>query len=235
MPAIDSKIDVRGDTFARNRAHMAALVDALRALEARTREKSARAKPLFDRRRQLLPRERVARLLDIGPPWLELSSIAGHGIDAGAIQHMGREKLLRAQEIALINKLPFVHLVESAGANLLKYRVEGFIHGGAIFHNLAKLSAAGLPVITVVHGSSPAGGAYMPGLSDYVIMVRGRAKAFLAGPPLLKAATGEIATDEELGGAVMHTHVSGLGEYLAEDDAEGVRLAREVLARLDWK
>jgi len=157
------------------------------------------------------------------------------GIDAGAIQHMGREKLLRAQDLALENKLPFVHLVESAGANLLKYRVEGFIHGGAIFRNLAKLSAAGLPVVTVVHGSSTAGGAYMPGLSDYVIMVRGRAKAFLAGPPLLKAATGEIATDEELGGAVMHTHVSGLGEYLAEDDSDGVRLAREVLSHLDWK
>jgi geranyl-CoA carboxylase beta subunit len=156
------------------------------------------------------------------------------GIDAGAIQHMGREKLLRAQSLAMENRLPFVHLVESAGANLLKYRVEGFIHGGAIFYNLARLSAAGLPVITVVHGSSTAGGAYMPGLSDYVVMVRGRAKAFLAGPPLLKAATGEIATDEELGGAVMHTHVSGLGEYLAEDDADGVRLAREVLARLDW-
>ena len=147
---------------------------------------------------------------------------------------MGREKLLRAQELALRNKLPFVHLVESAGANLLRYRVEGFIHGGAIFHNLAKLSAAGVPVVTVVHGSSTAGGAYMPGLSDYVIMVRGRAKAFLAGPPLLKAATGEIATDEELGGAVMHTHVSGLGEYLAEDDADGVRFAREVIARLNW-
>ena len=157
------------------------------------------------------------------------------GIDAGAIQHMGREKLLRAQDLALENNLPFVHLVESAGANLLKYRVEGFIHGGAIFRNLAKLSAAGLPVVTVVHGSSTAGGAYMPGLSDYVIMVRGRAKAFLAGPPLLKAATGEIATDEELGGAVMHTHVSGLGEYLAEDDSDGVRLAREVLGRLDFK
>jgi geranyl-CoA carboxylase beta subunit len=155
------------------------------------------------------------------------------GIDAGAIQHMGREKLLRAQGLAMENRLPFVHLVESAGANLLKYRVEGFIHGGAIFCNLAKLSAAGLPVVTVVHGSSTAGGAYMPGLSDYVIMVRGRAKAFLAGPPLLKAATGEIATDEELGGAVMHTHVSGLGEYLAEDDSDGVRLAREVLSRLD--
>jgi len=269
VPAIETKIDTSGEAFARSRAHMLSLVDKLRGLEARAATKSAQAKPLFDRRGQLLPRERVARLTDIGAPWLELSSIAGYGldtpdldksvpgggmiagigvvsgvrcmvvasdsgIDAGAIQHMGREKLLRAQELALVNKLPFVHLVESAGANLLRYRVEGFIHGGAIFHNLAKLSAAGITVVTVVHGSSTAGGAYMPGLSDYVIMVRGRAKAFLAGPPLLKAATGEIATDEELGGAAMHTHVSGLGEYLAEDDADGVRFAREVIARLDW-
>ena len=270
MPAIQSKIDVAGEAFQRNRAGMLKLIERLRALEKRTRDASAETKPLFDKRGQLLPRERIARLLDAGAPWLELSSMAGYcldipdpektipgggmvsgigyvsgvrcmvvasdsGIDAGAIQHMGREKLMRAQSLALENKLPFVHLVESAGANLLKYRVEGFVHGGAIFYNLAKLSAAGLPVVTVVHGSSTAGGAYMPGLSDYVIMVRGRAKAFLAGPPLLKAATGEIATDEELGGAVMHTHVSGLGEYLAENDADGIRYAREVLARLDWK
>jgi len=270
MPALVSRLDAAGAVFQRNRARLLELIEQLRALEARTRDTSAKAKPLFDKRGQLLPRERIARLRDPGAPWLELSSMAGFclddpdpaqsvpgggmvagigyvsgvramvvasdsGIDAGAIQHMGREKLLRAQELTLENRLPFVHLVESAGANLLKYRVEGFIHGGAIFYNLAKLSAAGLPVVTVVHGSSTAGGAYMPGLSDYVIMVRGRAKAFLAGPPLLKAATGEIATDEELGGAVMHTHVSGLGEYLAEDDADGIRYAREVLARLDWR
>jgi geranyl-CoA carboxylase beta subunit len=142
--------------------------------------------------------------------------------------------MLRAQAIALESKLPFLHLVESAGANLLKYRVEFFIGGGALFYNLARLSAAGIPVVTVVHGSSTAGGAYMPGLSDYVVMVRGRARAFLAGPPLLKAATGEIATDEELGGALMHTQVSGLGEYLAEDDSDALRLAREVIGRLGW-
>jgi geranyl-CoA carboxylase beta subunit len=270
MPAIQSKIDVASEAFLGNRERMLSLIDSFRKLEERTRQKSQTAKPLFDKRGQLLPRERIARLLDAGAPWLELSSLAGYcldnpdpeksvpgggmisgigyvggvramvvasdsGIDAGAIQHMGREKLLRAQDLAMENRLPFVHLVESAGANLLKYRVEGFVHGGAIFYNLAKLSAAGLPVVTVVHGSSTAGGAYMPGLSDYVIMVRGRAKAFLAGPPLLKAATGEIATDEELGGAVMHTRVSGLGEYLAEDDSDGVRLAREVLSRLDIK
>ena len=269
MARIESRVDPHGETFARQREGMLALLGQVRALEARTAAASARAKPLFDKRGQLLPRERVARLLDPGAPWLELSTVAGFGlddpdpeksvpgggviagigfvagvrcfvnasdagIDAGAIQHMGREKILRGQQIALENRLPYLQLIESAGANLLKYQVEGFIEGGRIFYNLARLSAAGLPVVAVVHGSSTAGGAYMPGLSDYVIMVRGRAKAFLAGPPLLKAATGEIATDEELGGAEMHTAVSGLGEYLAEDDADGIRIAREVVARLGW-
>ena len=201
MPAIQSRLDPASEAFQRNREHMLQLIAGLRNLEERTRKESEKAKSLFDKRGQLLLRERIARLLDSGAPWLELSSMAGYclddpdpeksipgggmiagigyvagvramvvasdsGIDAGAIQHMGREKLLRAQGLALENRLPFVHLVESAGANLLKYRVEGFIHGGAIFHNLAKLSAAGLPVVTVVHGSSTAGGAYMPGLSD---------------------------------------------------------------------
>src|SRR6185295_17413347 len=116
----------------------------------------------------------------------------------------------------------------------MRYRVEGFVHGGALFRNLARLSAAGIPVITVQHGSGTAGGAYMPGLSDVVIMVRGRSRAFLAGPPLLKAATGEIATEEELGGAEMHTSVSGLGEALAEDDRHALGLAREWIAQLGW-
>ncbi|HMS79414.1 MAG TPA: carboxyl transferase domain-containing protein [Burkholderiaceae bacterium] len=269
MPTIESRIDPSSAAFAERRAGMLALVERMRALEARAAAASARSKPLFDRRGQLLPRERVARLLDPGAPWLELSSLAGWlvddpdpassvpgggmingighvggtrcvitasdaGIDAGAIQHMGREKLLRAQEIALENRLPFVQLIESAGANLLKYQVDGFVHGGRIFYNLARLSAAGLPVVAVVHGSSTAGGAYMPGLSDYVVMVRGRARAFLAGPPLLKAATGEIATDEELGGAEMHATVSGLGEFLADDDADALRIARELMTRLQW-
>ena len=156
------------------------------------------------------------------------------GIEAGAIQARGLEKILRVQEMALENKLPFVHLVESAGANLMKYQVEGFVLGGGLFRNLARLSAAGLPVITVQHGSGTAGGAYMPGLSDVVIMVRGRSRAFLAGPPLLMAATGEVATEEELGGAEMHTGVSGLGEYLAEDDREALGLARAVVGQLGW-
>ena len=256
--------------LARERADaMQARIAQLRALEQRAAQASARAKPVFEKRGQLLPRERVALLLDPGAPYLPLMSLAGYlrdkkdaalsvpgggmiagigfvagvramvvasdsGIDAGAIQAGGLEKILRAQEIALENRLPFVHLVESAGANLMNYHVEGFVHGGSLFRNLARLSAAGLPVITVQHGSGTAGGAYMPGLSDVVIMVRGRSRAFLAGPPLLKAATGEVATEEELGGALMHSTVSGLGEHLAEDDRHALGLARQVLARTGW-
>lgn len=156
------------------------------------------------------------------------------GIQAGSMTAATAYRLRRTQEIAYAQKLPYVHLVESAGANLMEYTVEGFLQGGTMFANLARLSKAGVPVITILHGSSTAGGAYMPGLSDYVIAVKGRGRAFLAGPPLLKAATGEIATEEELGGAQMHAEVSGLAEYLAEDDGHGAVIAREVIDRLRW-
>jgi geranyl-CoA carboxylase beta subunit len=269
MPVIESMLAVGGAQFQANRAALQAQIEQMRALEARTRLASESSKPMFDKRGQLLPRARIARLLDAGAPFLELSTLAGYlrdtpdpgrsvpgggvivgigyvqgvramvvasdsGINAGALKMTGLEKMLRAQAIALTKKLPFIHLVESAGANLMEYRVEHFIQGGEIFYNLARLSAAGMPVITVVHGSSTAGGAYMPGMSDYVVMVRERSRAFLAGPPLLKAATGEIATEEELGGAEMHASISGLAEYLAENDADALRIAREVVVTLDW-
>ena len=269
MPPIDSTVSPTGPDFQARREGMLELLGRVRELEQRTREKSAASRARFEQRGQLLPRERVALLLDAGAPFLELSTLAGYGmdtddltrsvpgggvicgigvvsgvrcmvvasdagIDAGALQPMGLDKLLRAQEVALENKLPYVQLVESAGANLLSYRVEDFVRGGATFRNLARLSAAGLPVVTVTHGSSTAGGAYQTGLSDYIILVRDRSRAFLAGPPLLKAATGEIATEEELGGAVMHTSVSGLGDYLAEDDRDALRIAREILAKIGW-
>ncbi len=157
------------------------------------------------------------------------------GIKAGAIHVMGLRKLLRAHEICLENKLPFVQLVHSAGADLLGYQPETFVRGGSMFYNMSRLSAAGLPVITVVHGASTAGGAYMPGLSDYVVMVRKQSKAFLAGAPLVKAATGEIADDESLGGADMHATVSGLAEYLANDDAEALAICRDIVSRLNWQ
>ncbi|MBM3491221.1 MAG: acyl-CoA carboxylase subunit beta [Alphaproteobacteria bacterium] len=160
--------------------------------------------------------------------------VSDSGIKAGAYHVMGLQKSLRAQEIALEQKLPLLQLVESGGADLLDYVPETFVRGGGMFYNMARLSAAGVPVITLVHGSSTAGGAYMPGMSDYTIMVRGRAKAFLAGPPLVKAAIGEVATDEELGGTDMHATVSGLTEYVADTDAEAIALLRDVVGRLGW-
>ncbi|NIF86018.1 acyl-CoA carboxylase subunit beta [Comamonas sp. Tr-654] len=271
MNVFASQWNAGGELAQQRRAATLGRIAALRELEQRAALASQRAKPQFEKRGQLLPRERVALLLDAGRPWLPLCTLAGFmqdqddpaksvpgggmlagigfvsgvrcmvvasdsGIEAGAIQEKGLDKMLRVQEIALQNKLPFIHLVESAGANLMRYRVEGFVMGGALFRNLARLSAAGLPVITVQHGSGTAGGAYMPGLSDVVIMVRGRSRAFLAGPPLLKAATGEIATEEELGGAEMHTSISGMGEYLAEDDRHALGLARAVVSQLSsWR
>ena len=154
-------------------------------------------------------------------------------IKGGTITPWGMRKTLRIQEIALKQKLPLISMIESGGANL-SYQAEMFTDGGNIFANQAQLSAAGIPQITVVHGSSTAGGAYMPGLSDYTVMVRKRAKVFLAGPPLLKAATGEIALDEDLGGAEMHCQVAGTSEFLAESDSDGIRIAREIVQSLDW-
>jgi 3-methylcrotonyl-CoA carboxylase beta subunit len=153
----------------------------------------------------------------------------------GASYPMSVKKALRAQEIAMRNRLPCVYLVESAGANLL-YQAEFFADlGGRTFANQSRMSAAGIPQIALVFGSSTAGGAYVPGLSDYTVLVKGQAKVFLGGPPLVKMATGEEVDDESLGGAEMHTRLSGVGDYLAEDDADAIRIGREIVGRLNWR
>jgi 3-methylcrotonyl-CoA carboxylase beta subunit len=153
----------------------------------------------------------------------------------GASYPITVKKALRAQEIAAQNRLPCIYLVESAGANLL-YQAEFFADlGGRTFANQTRMSAAGIPQISLVFGNSTAGGAYIPGLSDYTVMVKRQAKVFLGGPPLVKMATGEEVDDETLGGAEMHTRVSGLGDYLAEDDADAIRLGREIIGRLNWR
>lgn len=269
MAVFKSKINTNSETFKKNRADMLGLIKKLEELNARAPAISASKKPKFDKRGQILPRERLGRLLDPGMPYLEIGNIAGYlldtkkeeksipgstimagigfingvrsvivtddsGIKAGALTTAGGYRLGRAQEIALEQNLPFVHLVESAGGDLMNYTVEGFFQGGTLFANLARLSKAGIPVFSILHGSATAGGAYMPGLSDYVIAVKDRGKAFLAGPPLLLAATGEIATEEELGGAEMHATISGVAEYLAENDGEAVLMLREIVDRLGW-
>ncbi|MEX2497897.1 MAG: carboxyl transferase domain-containing protein [Wenzhouxiangellaceae bacterium] len=158
-------------------------------------------------------------------------SASNSAIKGGTISPIGLQKGLRLQRIALENRLPMISLLESGGANL-NYQSELFVEGARSFANQARLSAAGIPQITVVHGNATAGGAYVPGLSDYVVMVRDRARVYLAGPPLVKAATGEDADDESLGGATMHASVTGTAEWVAEDDADGVRQARELAGLL---
>jgi len=269
MTVFNSRINTNSEAFAKHRREMLELVNTLQALNGRGAMISEKRKPRFEARGQLTPRERLARLLDPGMPFLTVGNLAGYlldtpdpdksipgstiisgigfisgvrcmvvvddsGIQAGTLTTAGGYRLRRSEEIALQQKLPFVHLVESAGGDLLNYTVENFSQGGELFGNLARLSKAGIPVIAILHGSSTAGGAYMPGLSDYVIAVRDNGRAFLAGPPLLKAATGEIASEEELGGALMHASVSGLAEYLAENDGHAVQMCRELLHRLQW-
>lgn len=151
----------------------------------------------------------------------------------GSITELGSKKRLRLYHIALQQKLPVIALSQSGGGDLTSLG-DWFGFSAAGFAMQARLSAAGIPQITVVHGSATAGGAYQPGLSDYVIMIRKQSTVYLAGPPLLKAATGEIATDEEIGGAEMHSEVSGVADFLAENDADSIRIAREVTQMLNW-
>ncbi len=268
MPALSSLLNPNSSAFAANLLRMQERLSEVRALEAKVVAESASKRDKFEARGQLLPRERVARLIDRGSEFLELSTLAGLGmhdddgkktvmgggsivgigvvsgkrvlisasdsaIKGGTIAPMGLKKALRAQELARENKLPLIALVESGGANLM-YQAEIFVDGGRTFANQARLSAAGIPQIAVVHGASTAGGAYLPGLSDYVVLVRGRSSIYLAGPPLVKAAIGEDASEDELGGAAMHAEVTGLGEYLSENDAHAVALVRELMDKLSW-
>ena len=268
MSVLATRLDPRSASFAANARRMQERLDEVHALEAKVVAESASKREKFEARGQLLPRERVARLIDRGSEFLELSPLAGLGmhdddgrksvlgggsivgigvvagkrvlvsasdsaVKGGTVAPMGLKKALRAQELAAENKLPLIALVESGGANLM-YQAEIFVDGGRTFANQARLSAAGIPQIAVVHGASTAGGAYLPGLSDYVVLVRGRSSIYLAGPPLVKAAIGEDATEEELGGATMHAEVTGLGEYLTENDAHAIALTRELVDKLTW-
>lgn len=156
------------------------------------------------------------------------------GIAAGSAVAKTSDKIQACLDISMKYKLPFVHLVESAGADLMQYAVESWAYAGRIFCKLAQLSAAGIPSIAVLHGPATAGGAYMPGLSDYVISVKGRGRASLAAAALVRAATGEETSEEELAGTEMHATVSGLVEYSAEDDAHALLIARQLVKRLEW-
>ena len=268
MSVIESALDTQSEEYCQNREALLAAVAEFRSIEQKVVDTAESKRPKFEKRGQLLPNERISRLLDPGSPFLSLMNLAGFkmhddkdgteagggviagigyvsgvrclvtasnsAIKGGTVTPSGLHKTLRLQRIALENKLPVVSLSESGGANL-NYAADVFVEGARTFANQARLSAAGVPQITVVHGNATAGGAYQPGLSDYVIVVRNRAKMFLAGPPLLKAATGEVATDEELGGAEMHAGIAGTAEYLVENDADGIRQARALMKMLGWQ
>ncbi|PTW49849.1 carboxyl transferase domain-containing protein [Rhodovulum kholense] len=255
------------DVFQANRAaHLAALreIAEAAALAAAGGGEAARARHVA--RGKMLPRERVANLLDPGSPFLEIGATAAHGLYdgaapcAGAIAGIGRveglevmvlandatvkggtyypmtvKKHLRAQEIAAECHLPCIYLVDSGGANLPN-QDEVFPdrdHFGRIFYNQAQMSAAGIPQIAVVMGSCTAGGAYVPAMSDVTVIVRDQGTIFLAGPPLVKAATGEVVSAEDLGGGDVHTRLSGVADYLAEDDAHALALARRAVRHLN--
>jgi acetyl-CoA carboxylase carboxyltransferase component len=262
MPVIRSIVDRDSALYQSNYAAMLASVERLRSELKRSTEGGGEkyVKRHIERGR-LLPRDRVEMLLDEGSFFLEIAPLAGHGMEnefpgAGVIGGIGlvcgRECLIVANEatakggatgkagmwknarladIARQNHLPTILLVESAGADLPQ-QSKIFVAGGRGFREITRRSKMRLPTIAVVFGSSTAGGAYLPGMSDYVIMVKKQAQVFLAGPPLVKMATGEVSDEESLGGAEMHSRVSGLSDFLAEDELDAIRLARDIVTHL---
>jgi acetyl-CoA carboxylase carboxyltransferase component len=274
---IESKLDVRSESYARNRAEMLETLEGLDALYQEAAQGGGEETMARLRARGKMPlRERIAMALDPDSPFLEISPLAawrsnfqvgsgfvvgigviegvecvilGHdpSVRAGAFNAFNAKKLMRGLEIARTNRMPYVQFVESAGADLrgdsgdgspeaaIRREVGHFAESGRLFYEITELSKLRIPTISVVFGASTAGGAYQPGMSDYNIFIRGQSKVFLAGPPLVKMATGEDANEEDLGGAQMHCAISGLGDYLAEDEMDGIRLCREVVSHLNWR
>ena len=267
MAIIKSGIDTSSAEYAANQAaHEIELERIRKVAETAQSGGGEKACERHQSRGKMLPRKRVANLLDPSSPFLEVGTLAGHklyhtdvpcgGLIAGVGRVYGRDvmiicndatvkggtyfpisvkKHLRAQEIAEECKLPCIYLVDSGGANLLQ-QDEVFPdrdHFGRIFYNQARMSAAGIAQISVVMGSCTAGGAYVPAMSDVTIIVRNQGTIFLAGPPLVRAATGEKVTAEELGGGVVHTAISGVADYLAEDDQHALSLARQSVDSLN--
>ena len=257
-------IDVTSPTYRANREAMLRKLDALAAEHAKAVAGGGEKYVERHRRRgKMLPRERIELLLDPDSAFLELSPLAGYGTDypvggstvtgigvvegvecligasdptvrGGASNPWTVRKSFRAAQIAAENRLPTIHLVESGGADLPSQK-EIFIPGGRIFRDITRASADRVPSISLVFGNSTAGGAYLPGMSDHVVMIEQRSKVFLGGPPLVKMATGEDADDESLGGARMHARVSGLADYLATDERDAIRIGRRIVARLNWR
>ncbi len=264
-PVLRSHVDARGADFTLNTEGNLKLLEPVQAALAKSREGGgAKSNARHVGRGKLLPRERIELLLDRDSYFLELCALAGHEVEhhttgaaliggiglvsgveclisaneatvkGGSVSELAVVKTRRLGEIARTNRLPTINLTESGGADLPNQdRI--FVPGGAAFRELTRRSEDKLPSVTVVFGSSTAGGAYVPGMSDYAIFVKGQATVYLGGPPLVKMATGEEVDDETLGGALMHSQLSGVSDYLANDERDGLRLAREIVAHLDWR
>src|SRR6185503_5825298 len=264
MSVLASAVKPTAAEFRANRAHQLDLIDRLdEQLRLAVAGGGERYVARHRARGRLTVRERVELLLDQDAPFLELSTLAAWGTDftvgatvvtgigvvsgveaviighdptvrGGAMNPYSLRKTLRALEIARLNRLPVVNLVESGGADL-PTQLDLFVPAGRIFHELTELSALAIPTVALVFGNSTAGGAYVPGMCDHAVLVAERAKVFLGGPPLVKMATGEDADDEALGGADMHTRVSGLGDHFAVDEHDAIRIGRAIMARLNWR
>ena len=264
MSALTSRIDTGSAQYAENREKMLERLEKLADEQAKARLGGGEKKiERHHGRGRMLPRERIEMLLDRDAPFLELSALAAYGseyeVGASLVTGIGvvegvecmvtasdptvrggtsnpytMRKSLRAQEIARVNRLPAVGFVESGGADLPRQK-EIFVPGGATFRNLTQQSAAGVPTVALVTGNSTAGGAYLPGMSDYTVMVREQGLIFLGGPPLVKMATGEEAEEEALGGAEMHSRVSGVSEFMAADEVDLCRIGREIVRNLNWR
>jgi len=261
---LPSRLDPQSNHYRTNResvlAQIAKLNELLAAARAGGGEKSVAR---HHQRGKLLIRERIEMLVDQDSPFLELAPFAGTGTDyevgasvvcgigvvagvecyimgndptvrGGAVNPYTMKKSMRGFDICMRNRLPYITLTESGGADLPR-QSEIFLPGGASFRHLTELSAAGIPTISLVFGNSTAGGAYTPAMCDYTVFVKDKAKVFLGGPPLVKMATGEDSDDEELGGAEMHSRISGLSDYLAVDELDALRIGREIVANLNWK
>ncbi len=264
MPVLADRVDRRSPEHAANRTAMLDLLASVEnELEGARGGGGPKYVQRHLDRGKLLPRQRIELLVDRDSAFLELSPLAGYGtsfpvgasvvtgvgvvegvecmliandptVRGGATNPISAKKVGRAMEIARENRLPLVNLVESGGADL-PTQAEIFIPGGGMFRNLTRMSADGIPTIALVFGNSTAGGAYVPGMCDHVVMVDGGAKVFLGGPPLVKMATGEDSDDESLGGATMHAKVSGLADYLAVDELDAIRIGRQIVSRLNWR